>query len=173
MTDDTDDDQFQPYVKPDPAWHPAIIAERLMLHDEHKHLAENDVKIDYLMACEGVFKGGKTVIGAVHLPTVQGRLKSLFEMMLAEYLGEMPHFLMVIDLPWWREATATHREALVWHELCHIRQEVDKFGELKFDRDGNPSYGLREHDIAAFNSEVARYGAWSPDLAEFLAAAGQ
>ncbi len=120
-----------------------------------------------------MFKGGKTVIGAVHLPTVQGRLKSLFEMMLAEYLGEMPHFLMVIDLPWWREASTTHREALVWHELCHIRQEIDKFGELKFDREGNPSYGLREHDIAAFNSEVSRYGAWSPDLAEFLAAAGQ
>lgn len=169
----SDDPDFRPYQRPDPDNHPAAIAARLMEDDTHKHLVENEIIIEYLMACEGVFKAGKTVIGTTHLPTVQGRLKSLFEMLLADYFEGMPDFLITIDAAWWEAAAPVDREALVWHELCHIQQEIDKFGELAFDRDGNPKYGLREHDVTAFNSEVARYGPWSPDLQQFLAAAGK
>lgn len=166
----------RPYLVPDPAdeaGHPAVIAARLMLHEEHQHLVENEITIEYLMAADNVHRAGKQVIGAVHLPTVQGRLKSLFEMLLGDFFGELPDFLMVIDLAWWEEASAIDREALIWHELCHVRQEIDQYGALKFDQDGNPKYGLREHDVTSFNSEVARYGAWSPDLQQFFAAAGK
>lgn len=165
-----DDDDFAPYVlpDPDPELHPGAIAARLMELDEHAHLIENDIRIEYLMACGAVLKGGKQVIGTTHLPTVQGRLKSLFEMLLAAYFGGMPDFLITIDLPWWNEASPLEREALVFHELAHIQQEITKDGEPAFDRDGNPKYGLREHDVTAFNSEVARYGAWSPDLQQFV-----
>lgn len=169
----THDPDFLPYQLPDPEESPAIYAARLCEHEEHAHILENELRIEYLMACDGVIKGGKQVIGAVHLPTVQGRLKGLFEMMLAQFFGAMPDFLMVIDLPWWEQASERDREALVWHELCHIKQETDKLGEPKFDRDGNPVFGLVEHDVAAFHSEVARYGAWSPDLEEVMAAANK
>lgn len=166
----------RPYLVPDAAdeaGHPGVIAARLMEHEEHQHLVENEITIEYLMAADGVHRAGKQVIGAVHLPTVQGRLKSLFEMLLGDFFGELPDFLMVIDLAWWEEASAIDREALIWHELCHVRQEIDQYGAFKFDQDGNPKYGLREHDVTSFNSEVARYGAWSPDLQQFFEAAGK
>lgn len=172
MLQDLDD--FAPYVLPDPnkpEQHPGAIAARLCEFEEHKHIKDAELRIEFLMACSGVFKGGKTVIGTTHLPTVQGRLKSLFEMLLAQFFGGMPDFLITLDLPWWEQASDREREALIWHELSHIRQETDKFGELKFDRDGNPTFGLVEHDITAFRSEVARYGAWTPDIADFLTAA--
>lgn len=169
----TDDEGFQPYKLPDNETHPATIAARLMLTDEHKHLVDNEIVIEYLMACSEKVKGGKAILAAVHLPTVQGRLKDLFEMLLARFFGALPDFLMVIDEGWWLEAAPVDREALVWHELCHVQQEIGRDGELKFDQDGNPKYGLREHDVSAFNSEVVRYGAWSSDLQQFLAAANQ
>jgi hypothetical protein len=152
---------------------PARYIAELILEDEHRHIYDEDLGIDVLMATSGVIKGGKQVLGAVHLPTVQGKLKSLFEMLLMHYFGRMPDFLMIIDEAWWEQASDRDREALIWHELSHIKQETDKFGEPKFDRDGNPTFGLVEHDVAAFKSEVSRYGAWSPDLQEFFAAAGK
>lgn len=166
-----DDDEFAPYVLPDPDkpdQHPGAIAARLMELEEHKHLTDAELRIEFLMSCAGVFKGGKTVLGTTHLPTMQGRLKSLFEMLLASFFGARPDFLITIDLPWWEQAAPIEREALVYHELKHIQQERDKFGDPKFDRDGNPTFGLVEHDVTAFNDEVKRYGAWSPDLVAFF-----
>lgn len=162
---------FEPYSVPDPNHHPATFVARLLETEEHEHLAENEITIEYLMANTEKKHGGKMIAGAVHLPTVQGRLKDLFEMLLARFFGTMPMFLMIIDSAWWHEADQRDREALIWHELCHIKQERDKFGDLRFDRDGLPVYGLIEHDVTSFNSEVARYGAWSPELQQFFAAA--
>lgn len=165
------DNDFQPYALPDPDNHPATIVARLIEDEEHKHIKECEIKIEYLMARSAKRKGGKQIIGAVHLPTVQGRLKDLFEMLLEGFFGQMPEFLMIIDEAWWNEADETSREALCWHELKHIQQETDAFGDLRFDQDGNPKFGLAEHDVSAFHSEVARYGAWCPDLQQFLEAA--
>lgn len=162
------DNDFQPYGLPDADNHPATIVARLIEDEEHKHIKECEIKIDYLMARSAKRKGGKQIIGAVHLPTVQGRLKDLFEQLLSGFFGEMPQFLMIIDEAWWNEADETSREALVWHELSHIKQETDAFGDLRFDQDGNPKFGLVEHDVSAFHSEVARYGAWEPELQRFV-----
>lgn len=162
------DDDFKPYALPHPDRHPGTIVAELVKHDEHKHIHDDEIKIEYLMARRAKRKAGKQVLGAVHLPTVQGQLKDLFEMLLGQFFGEMPDFLMIIDEVWWDEADETQREALVWHELCHIKQETDGFGELRFTIDGEPKYGLVDHDIAAFHSEVGRYGAWSADLQQFV-----
>jgi hypothetical protein len=163
------DGEEVPYRLPEPDAHPGSIALRLMEVAEHEHL--KDVRIEYLMSQSPIIKAQKQVIGAVHLPTVQGKLKNLFEMLLAQFFDGMPEFLMIIDADWWGAANENEREALVWHELCHIKQERDKNGDLAFDKEGNPKFGLVEHDVTAFNSEVARYGAWSPDLQQFLASA--
>lgn len=162
------EDDFKPYSRPDQDSHPGAIVERLLDHEEHNHIRENDITIEYLLVHRAKRKQGKRIVGAVHLPTVQGQLKDLFEMLVEEYFGMMPDYLMIIDSAWWGEADDTQKEALVWHELCHVKQEIDEFGSPKFDMDGNPKYGLREHDVAAFNSEVSRYGAWSPDLQQFV-----
>lgn len=168
-----DEQVIEPYVVPNNATHPAVIAERLMQHEAHAHLKENEVLIEWLLKTDLKTKGGKQVIGAVHEPKVQGQLKDLFEMLLVRFFGEMPQFVIVLDREFWNAASPRDREALIWHELEHIKQAEDQYGAPKFTREGDPVYRLVEHDVAAFRSEVERYGAWSPDLVDFLAAAGR
>ncbi len=57
--------------------------------------------------------------------------------------------------------------------MAHVKQEVTKDGELRFDRDGNPTFGIVGHDLEEFNYIVRKYGAWKGDIAEFLAASQQ
>lgn len=170
-TDDLDD--LQAFALPTGPRHPADIAARLMRDPEHQHLAENDISIGYLMRLAPKEKGGKVELGSMHDAKylAQGGFKELFSQLLVQWMGYAPQFVMVLDADWWAQASDTEAEALVWHELSHIRQKVDKYGAPKFSQDGTPSYGVQEHDVAAFKSEVARYGAWSPDLREFLAVA--
>jgi hypothetical protein len=170
MTDD--DFALEPYVLPPENNHPATIAARLMELPEHAHLKDHDVTFDYLLKCDTLVKGGKMVLGAVHEPNVQGKLRDLFLMLLQSFFGRIPHYLIVLDREFWlNEATPIQREALLYHELSHVKQATDKYGALKFDKDGNPVWALVEHDISAFNDEVARYGAWHEGIASFLAAA--
>lgn len=152
--------------------HPRPILERLAKLPEHAHFQE-DVTVEFLMREAPIFKAGKFTLGAVHIPTVQGKLKDLFDQLLGEFFGEIPDFLIILDAGFWEEATDQQREALMYHEMCHVKQEVDQFGELRFDIEGNPKYALVAHDLEVFNAEVQRYGAWHPGIETFLTAAGK
>lgn len=172
MTDDTDD--LQAFRLPDHDAHPADIAARLMRDPVHLHLAENDVEFGWLLRADTKDKGGgKVELGSVHVvkSMFQGAFKDLGLQLLADMLGTLPQFLVVLDAQWWAQAAQQDREALVWHELCHVRQSLDKFGAPRFDRDGLPVFGLVPHDVEAFESEVVRYGAWKSDIGSFLNAA--
>ena len=170
----TDDDLPPAYRLPDDDdTHPAHIYHRLIELPEHAHYKDEEMRVEFLMKTAPLIKAGKQVLGTMHIPTVQGRLKDLFEMLLAQFFGQMPQFLVTIDLEWWQEATPLEREALVYHELLHVKQSIDKNGDPAFDMDGNPKFGLVGHDIEAFNAEVERYGAWHPGIATFLAAAAK
>ena len=167
------DDYFAPYVVPEGELHPAIIAERLMLDEEHAHLKENELHIEYLFKTEHKSKGGKQILGMVHEPKVQGHLKDLFEMLVMQFFGAMPNYIITLDHEYWKDASAIDREALLWHELAHIKQQKDAYDAPKFDRDGLPVYGLVEHDVTAFISEVRRYGAWHGELQSMVNAANK
>jgi hypothetical protein len=111
------------------------------------------------------------VLGAAHLPRVQGKLSGLFYSMLAERYGRLPDYIITLDHDYWmEESSEIEREALLYHELCHCVQAVDKDGEMRFDEAGNPVWALAPHDIEEFNLVVARYGAWSDDIKAFLGA---
>lgn len=164
-------DDVAPYKLPDPQHHPAVIAERVMRMPEHQHLNDNEIEIDWLMRTFEKTKGGRTVLGSVHEPTCQGEMAPLFEWMLERLLGDLPRFLVILDEEYWELADDRAREILVFHELCHIRQKLDKYGAPRFDKDGLPVYGLHGHDVEEFTSVVARYGAHNPDLEQFIKAA--
>lgn len=160
------------YVMPEGEDHPCVLFEGLIELEEHKHFADEEIAVDFLFRVEEKIKGGRRVLGSAMLPTVQGNLKDLFEQLLAQLFGRMPDFLIVLDREFWMQADATTRAALLEHEMMHIKQERDKYGEPKFDMDGNPKFGLVAHDLEEFNYIVRKYGAWKPDIADFLEAAG-
>ena len=166
----TDDDITDPYSLPDEASHPETIAARVMLHKVHAHLAENEITFGWLMRTEPKVKAGKVTLGSIHdtKTMAQGAFKDLFLMMLERLLGFVPMYVVVLDAEFWGAASDTEREALVWHELAHCQHATDQYDAPKYDRDGNPVYALKGHDIEAFKSEVERFGAWTPDIAEFM-----
>ena len=167
------DDNPTPYSLPDNATHPATIAARLMLLPEHAPLLEHEVSFGWLMRNTPKEKGGKVEMGSVHAvkTMAQGAFKDLFGMMLERLLGYTPTYIIVLDRDWWSQASDDKRSALLFHELCHVKQSVDEFGALKFDKDGYPVFRIVDHDITAFNAEVERYGAWHGDISSFLQSA--
>lgn len=162
------DGDFKAYSLPDPDNHPAAIILKLIELEEHTHIKDDEIVIECLMLNNRKMKQGKQIIATMQLPSVQGQLKDLFDMLLSDFFGHTPDFLLVIDAVWWNEASEFQQEALIWHELCRVKQELDQYGGLKFTIDGAAKYGLRGYDVSAFNSEVSRYGAWSPDLQQFV-----
>jgi hypothetical protein len=170
MTEDYSD----PYSLPANDGHPADIAARLMLLPEHAPLLEHEVAFGWLMRNTPKIKGGKVELGSVHAvkTMAQGGFKDLFTMMLGRLLGTVPDYVIVINAEWWAAASAREKDALIFHELSHVKQAVDDFGALRFDKDGFPVWALVGHDVEAFNAEVARFGAWHEGIASFLGHAG-
>lgn len=168
-----EDDIAASYRLPDEAWHPAILAARVLLMPEHVHLTEGDATIDWLMRVEPKRKGGRWVLGTACQPKVNGELSPMFDWLVTRLFGRMPDFLIVLDLGYWMDATPEQREILVFHELAHCVQKEDAFGAPKFDKDGHPVWGLKGHDVEEFTSVVARYGAWNEDIRRFVAAAAE
>ena len=166
--DDIDD--FQAFSMPPTDAHPADIAARLVRLPELQHLHDHEVPFGWLMRNDTKHKGNKVELGSVHevAGMFQGGFKDLGLQLLTGMLGYLPDFLVVLDAQWWQQASATERDALVHHELMHVQQAVDRYGAPKFDRDGLPVFKCVGHDIEAFRAEVARFGAWRPDIADFL-----
>ena len=171
----TDTDDIDPFSLPADLNHPANIAARLMLLPEHAHFVEYGVSLGWLSRGVPKEKGGKRELGSVHTVKTmfQGQFKDLCLMMLERMMGYMPDYVVVVDAQWWAQASDIEREALIYHELCHVKQAIDAFGGLKFDRDGLPVFEVIKHDIEAFDAEVRRYGSWKSDISNFLAASRQ
>lgn len=115
---------------------------------------------------------GKSVLGSCGIPTVPGGdNRKLFEWMLDRILGRFPDFLITINKDWYEGAPPKSREALVFHEMLHIDVARNEYGEMRLTREGTPIWTVGGHDLEEFNAVVARYGAWSCDIAAFLDAA--
>lgn len=167
----TDTDDFEPAFElpTGRGGHPADIAARLLQLPEHFPLHEHEVRFGWLMRTTPKEKGGRTELGSVHdVKTMfQGGFKDLGLQLVETMLGYLPQYLVIIDAQWWQHASDHEKSALIYHELSHVKQAVDKFGALKYDRDGYPVWRIVGHDVEAFNAEVRRYGTWAPDLQQF------
>ena len=131
-----DDLQGGMFVEPEGADHPAVVAERLLDLPEHSHLREGDAEIEWLFRTSPLIKSGRQILGTCYLPTVQGQLKDFFTWMLERQFGRIPHFLIILDQAYWQSASDRAREILVYHELCHAVQAVDKYDAPRFDQAG-------------------------------------
>jgi hypothetical protein len=165
------DASIEAYTVPSADLHPADIAARLLNLPEHEDLKDGEATIDWLLKRDEKVKGGRTILGTVHMPRVQGELSECFEWLLSRLLGRQPDFLIVLDQRYWFEASPLHREILVYHELTHCIHKRDMYGELLYTLDDRPRWGLRGHDVEEFAAVVRRYGAWNDEIRGFIAAA--
>ena len=152
--------------------HPVKVYSGLLALPEHTHLAEHRPDVAFLMR-EGTWnRQGRRVLGMCCMPGVTGTLSPLFDWMLERTIGYWPVFLFILSAEFWLEASDRQREILMFHEMMHAGQATDEYGGPKFNRQGEPVWCIRGHDVEEFNAVVARYGAWKTDLKLFADALG-
>lgn len=156
-----DDDSFttaplDPGEGPSTYWHAPEVrtfAERL-IPKYHEMLGNSGVRIEYLFRSNVPKSKGKFIFGVAK--KITGEHATLAD-------SEEPFFCIIIAHPAWQVLPQKYREALVDHELCHCGIEINEKGDTKLV--------LRNHDVQEFSDIVRRYGAWTPDVQEFLQAA--
>jgi len=144
-----------------------------LFNAEHKHLFFAD--IGYLWAAVEHSKHMRRVVGQCEEVMIRagGWQKARQEQQLYEWFGRVPKFLITLDAQYARECGDLEWCALVEHELYHVGQRLDEFGQPAFTKDGEPKLGIRGHDVEEFVGIVRRYGvgAAAGESAKFVAAA--
>jgi hypothetical protein len=162
------DEFLIPEAGPD---HPEHWYRRCLDYPEHEHLKDGQPRVTFLLRTDPQFEAGRRVLGSVHLPKVQGKLKGVFGWMLARMFGGLPDFVMILDRGFWESNGDRDREILMFHEMSHCEHAVDADGEPRYTDEGLPVWRLVEHDVNEFIATVRRYGPYSAEIEEFVKAA--
>lgn len=82
----------------------------------------------------------------------------LFELDFVVYLDAAVWDMLGRDLEPGVSGYPVQREALIYHELCHLRHSHTGEGEPRFGEDGRPLLALTRHTYEFFQAEILRYG---------------
>ncbi|QPZ69358.1 putative metallopeptidase [Pseudomonas aeruginosa] len=136
-----------------------ILADTGSIHNpEHAHLIDANIRV--LWASSGFTKQGRYVLGQAEQVMFRagGWQKARQEQQMREWFGEEPDFLITLAADYCSQCSDAEFCALVEHELYHICQEHNQYGEPKFTEEGFPKLKLRGHDVEEFVGVVRRYG---------------
>lgn len=87
-------------------------------------------------------------------------------------------FFIFVNDDIWAAMSPMQREALVDHELCHIKrsrteQLNPETGEVKLiwaNKDNPDNWSVREHDVEEFSDVIHRHGLWETGIEKFAVA---
>ncbi|MCL6479322.1 MAG: hypothetical protein K6T65_13095 [Peptococcaceae bacterium] len=134
-------------------WIKAPEVERLakqLINECHSHLTEANIM--YLFRDGPWSSQDRTTWGKA--VKVSGRDKFIHEY----------DFLIIINKEIWTILTEDQRKALVDHELMHCYLS-------DYDKEGNPVWSIRGHDLEDFAAVVRRHGMWNDAVKRYLKAA--
>ena len=72
-----------------------------------------------------------------------------------KYLSDF-NYVLLLHKPVWMSLNENQQNALVFHELMHVKTMVDK--------DDNMFFQVKKHDVEEFTCVVKKHGLWSPQL---------
>lgn len=154
-------DDFAPDADGLGAWVEAMFLDPAgPLHNpRHDHLRA--AHIGWLWTTAAQTDRDKAVAGQCELVQPQQRKWSSARThwLMRHWFGDTPDFIITIDAAFAADADDWAFCALIEHELCHAAQDVDPFGEPRFDREGKPLFRVVGHDVEQFHDVVERYGA--------------
>ena len=148
-----------------------ILADTGSIHNEdHAHLLDADIR--FMWASSSFEKQGRTVLGQTEQVAFRagGWQKARMEQQMRDWFGEVPAFIITLAADYCAQCSDTDFCAIVEHELYHIAQDTNQYGEPAFTKEGVPKLKLRGHDVEEFVGVVRRYGA-SPDVQALVDAA--
>ena len=140
-----------------------ILADTGSIHNkDHAHLLDADIR--FMWASSSFEKQGRTVLGQAEQVAFRagGWQKARMEQQMRDWFGEVPAFIITLAADYCAQCSDTDFCALIEHELYHIAQDTNQYGEPAFTKEGVPKLKLRGHDVEEFVGVVRRYGA-SPD----------
>ncbi|WP_177409190.1 MULTISPECIES: putative metallopeptidase [unclassified Pseudomonas] len=137
---------------------------------DHAHLLDADIRI--MWASSSFEKQGRTVLGQAEQVAFRagGWQKARMEQQMRDWFGEVPAFIITLAAGYCAQCSDAEFCSLIEHELYHIAQATDKYGQPAFTQEGAPKLKLRGHDVEEFVGVVRRYGA-SPDVQALVDAA--
>ncbi|NBC16567.1 MAG: hypothetical protein GVY18_04525 [Bacteroidetes bacterium] len=145
----------------------------VLLNVDHKHLQQATLGV--LWASEMRTKKGRVTLGTAELGRPSGSdawKKGRAEQQIRGWFGGVPDFIITLYAPWFEQAGAVARCAVIEHELYHCAQATDAFGAPAFYKStGQPKWTVAPHDVEEFIGVVRRYGAWSDNLKALVATA--
>ena len=131
-----------------------------LVNPDHEHLSE--AHIGFLWTNCYNAKQMRVVLGQAEImpPMAMGKWQRARAIQQIEewFGGEMPDFLITFGAPACAGMNDASFCALVEHELYHCAQALDAFGMPKFNKEGQPVYAIRGHDVEEFVGVVRRYG---------------
>ncbi|AZC51786.1 hypothetical protein C4K35_4211 [Pseudomonas chlororaphis subsp. piscium] len=137
-----------------------ILSDTGSIHNEdHAHLLDADIQV--MWASSSFEKQGRRVLGQAEQVAFRagGWQKARMEQQMMDWFGEVPAFIITLAADYCAECSDAEFCALVEHELYHIAQATDKYGQPAFTEEGAPKLKLRGHDVEEFVGVVRRYGA--------------
>ena len=138
---------------------------------DHAHLAQ--INIGFLWTTADNAKAGRQIIGQAQLlpPTGEKWSAARAAQQLVKWFDGMPDALITLDANAVQAMDDWQVCALIDHELSHISQKRDAFGEPIFSKEtGRPLLSLKAHCVEEFVGVVRRWGATSPELMEMVRA---
>ncbi|PHN79912.1 putative metallopeptidase [Pseudomonas syringae] len=150
-----------------------ILADTGSIHNEdHAHLIDADIRV--MWASSSFEKQGRRVLGQAEQVTFRagGWQKARMEQQMRNWFGDIPDFIITLAADYCATCSNADFCALVEHELYHLAQATDQYGQPAFTKEGAPKIKLRGHDVEEFVGVVRRYGA-SPDVQLLVDAANK
>jgi len=136
----------------------AKIADKL-IRDVELHKLLRDVHIEYVWRDVASKSRGRIVLAKAR--KLSGLNAFLINAASGAVDGEanVPMFVVEVAEDTWGRLSEAQRKALVDHELCHCRVELDD--------DDEQVLSMRGHDLEEFSCIVERHGLWKSDVARF------
>jgi hypothetical protein len=153
--------------------HAEILAHTGSLHNEdHAHLIDADIAV--MWASASFEKQGRRVLGQAEQVAFRagGWQKARMEQQMFDWFGGVPTFIITLAADYCSICSDVEFCALIEHELYHLAQATDKYGQPAFTKDGAPKLKLQGHDVEEFVGVVRRYGA-SEDVQQLVDAASK
>ncbi len=150
-----------------------ILADTGSIHNEdHAHLIDADIRV--MWASSSFKKQGRRVLGQAEQVAFRagGWQKARMEQQMRDWFGDIPDFIITLAADYCATCSDADFCALVEHELYHLAQATDQYGQPAFTKEGVPKLKLQGHDVEEFVGVVRRYGA-SPDVQRLVDAANK
>lgn len=150
-----------------------ILADTGSIHNEdHAHLIDADIRV--MWASSSFEKQGRRVLGQAEQVAFRagGWQKARMEQQIRDWFGDIPDFIITLAADYCATCSDADFCALVEHELYHLAQATDQYGQPAFTKEGAPKIKLQGHDVEEFVGVVRRYGA-SPDVQLLVDAANK